>query len=429
MGATGGTRFLRGCTACAACSSRWSSGDGRRVVWGVTDHDDACGDGYDDPAALLAARPAHVAVLEARDVHDAVRSMASVLTRFGGPRRLVLLATRRPAPEIVVAFDDGDVASLVVSGDRAHLVDLEGELYAMVETLLGPGPHVDVAVAQLPAEAGDTPSVAPERSDRAAPATWVIPHRGALDLLEGCLDSVAGAAGDDDDIQVCFDEPVSEEHRALVARHPRVTFHAVTPPAAGPYLPRQVLAERATTPLIAWQDSDDRPTIDRLAVLEVEQQATGAAMVGGQELVVDTMARRLRVRRYALDPTVPLHHGLVGGMAVEGSVVTTAAFRALGGYATDLRFGADTQFLLRASLTRRLSNVNEILNVSRLRPDSLTTGVDTGFASSARRIQILTFKWHYANVRRGVLALDRSALVPGRVGGESERLRPIRAVR
>lgn len=64
----------------------------------------------------------------------------------------------------------------------------------------------------------------------------------------------------------------------------------------------------------------------------------------------------------------------------------------LGGFATGLRFGGDTEFLLRASIAAKIVNIPYYRYYRRKRQGSLTTAADTGFNSPDRQKLIKILK-------------------------------------
>jgi hypothetical protein len=85
-----------------------------------------------------------------------------------------------------------------------------------------------------------------------------------------------------------------------------------------------------------------------------------------------------------LGRTTVLHH--------PASVVRRRALERLGGFAGDTRFGADTDFHLRAAHLYRIRNVRRVLYRYRVWARSLTGSPETGFASAARRAYIAAMR-------------------------------------
>jgi hypothetical protein len=87
------------------------------------------------------------------------------------------------------------------------------------------------------------------------------------------------------------------------------------------------------------------------------------------------------------------------------SLVTRDLVMRLGGFATGLKFGGDTEFLLRASLVARIVNVPDYCYFRRKHSGSLTTSPDTGLDSPARVELLMKLKnrayANYAAMREG----------------------------
>jgi hypothetical protein len=71
-------------------------------------------------------------------------------------------------------------------------------------------------------------------------------------------------------------------------------------------------------------------------------------------------------------------------------MVSRSLFMRVGGFATGLRFGGDSEFLRRAGHAGTLANVPDFCYFRRIRAGSLTTAASTGMASPERRQLIAT---------------------------------------
>jgi hypothetical protein len=122
--------------------------------------------------------------------------------------------------------------------------------------------------------------------------------------------------------------------------------------------------------------------------------------VGSQEIRVLEPELVAQSIGYPLDVNQALNRSPSHPLLHPTSLVTRDLVQRLGGFATGLTFGGDTEFLLRAHWVARIVNSSRYCYFRRKRPDSLTTAIDTGLDSPARKALLQTLKQraigHYA---------------------------------
>lgn len=319
------------------------------------------------------------------------------------------LIKRMPAPDC--RRIDEDVKSFLAAPAVAQAVCLpSGPSFASVARLFSEQPIcTTVEAVQLPRRSALP--IAPPTT--APPLHWVIPHKGALAELAACLWYVRHLEGPKGRVQVYFDEELTAEHAALMQRFNEVRYAAISPPGLGPYVARQHLAESVEDDaVIVFQDSDDVPVASRLPSLLAHMAASGAELVGSHELRLDMMAKKVVAVRYPLDVNGALRYWTSHSQLHPTTLVTRAALRRAGGFSTVRRFGADSQFLLRAYFSLKIENVDEFLYIRRIRPDSLTMAPDTALGSPERLRLLHAWSQDFGDVKLGRLTLAASSLSP-----------------
>lgn len=353
-----------------------------------------------------AGPPKLLACLDPRDVLP-VGSLRHTLAGIWPPDdHCLLVLVRYRRPPLLASRTDAAVRSWAASPALAARLPAAGTpLFDVLDAALRL-PDVTVRVVQV------GQSVVPRLPAAAlAPAVaWIIPHRGAVPWLAGCLHRLERQLLPPDEALVCFDEPLTPPLVALPTAFPRVAFSTLPRPGVGPFVARQRLVERTTCPLVLFQDSDDVPTADRRAVLTAALQARQLDAVGSHELRLDYLQRQVRAVRFPLDASAALRVAMGHPALFPTLLVRRASLLAVGGFSTHLRFALDTQLLLRASFNWRLGNVDAFLYVRRRRAGSLTTDPATALGSPAREQHRTQWKVDFAAVKAGDLRLTASSL-------------------
>ena len=152
----------------------------------------------------------------------------------------------------------------------------------------------------------------------------------------------------------------------------------------GPYrLVQSVIANTDYTAFL-FQDADDWSVCDRLQTLLATARAHSADITGSQEIRVIEPERCLQTVGYPVNVNAAMAHAPGHGLLHPTSLVTQHILQKVGGFATGLRFGADSEFLLRAHWIARTVNSPRYCYFRRKRPKSLTTAQQTGLESPER---------------------------------------------
>ena len=210
----------------------------------------------------------------------------------------------------------------------------------------------------------------------------LVPHFGCEPWLEQCLNSLVGQTRPLDAV-VVIDDASDQPPKEIVARFPGVTLMR-SPHNVGPYRLNQAVITASGYDGYLFQDADDWSTSDRLALLLEEAQRAGAELIGSQELRVLCDSDETMPVCYPLDANLALAEKPGHPLLHPTSLVSRDLFLRAGGFATGLRFGGDTEFLLRASWVGRIVNIPDYCYFRRKRENSLTTNRDTGLQSPAR---------------------------------------------
>lgn len=210
----------------------------------------------------------------------------------------------------------------------------------------------------------------------------VVPHYRCEPWLAACLHSMAVQTRPPDAVAVLHDGP-EPPPLDIVRAFPSVSLYR-SGERVGPYALVQSLVDHTRFDAVLLQDSDDWSSRDRLALLLAEAERTGAELIGSQEIRVDEVAGRVHATCYPLDANRALAIAPGHPLLHPTSMISTRLLSRLGGFATGLRFGADTEMLLRAGFAARIVNLDVAAYFRRHRQRSLTTDPETGLESPAR---------------------------------------------
>ncbi|MBD1909056.1 MULTISPECIES: glycosyltransferase family A protein [unclassified Leptolyngbya] len=209
----------------------------------------------------------------------------------------------------------------------------------------------------------------------------LIPHYHCERWLAQCLQSLVDQTHPLDGI-VVIDDGSGDPPTHIVEQFPSVTLMASNQ-RVGPYRLIQQVIQQTHYWAYLFQDADDWSSCARLERLLHAATQTGAELIGAQELRILEETNILPVR-YPLDVNQALSEKPGHGLLHPSSLVTRDLVLRLGGFATGLQFGADTEFLLRAIFAARIANIPDYAYFRRKRPGSLTTHPDTSLDSPAR---------------------------------------------
>ncbi len=227
----------------------------------------------------------------------------------------------------------------------------------------------------------------------------LIPHWRCERWLRCCLDSLIQQTHPPTNI-VVIDDASTPPPLSIVQDFPTVTLFT-TPQQVGPYRLIQSAIDITDYDAYLFQDADDWSSADRLETLLQTARHHGAELVGSQEMRILEPESIAQAVDYPLDVNAALRQSPGHPLLHPTSLVTRDLVQRLGGFATGLRFGGDTEFLLRAHWVARIVNTPSYCYFRRKRPDSLTTAIDTGLDSPARQALLKTLKQraigHYAH--------------------------------
>lgn len=218
----------------------------------------------------------------------------------------------------------------------------------------------------------------------------VIPHYRCELWLQRCLTSLMQQTRPPDQVVVVDDGSPSPPWDIL-KDFPAVTLLAAST-NVGPYRLIQQVIEATAYDYYCFQDADDWSSYDRLARLLAKAIQTNADLVGAQEIRVDAGSGSLTPVHYPLDVNAALQEKPGHPLLHPTSLVRRRLVMAVGGFATGLRFGGDTEFLLRAAWVGRIVNDDHYGYFRQKRPDSLTTDASTGLGSPARQTLLTALK-------------------------------------
>lgn len=219
----------------------------------------------------------------------------------------------------------------------------------------------------------------------------VVPHYQCEAWLGDALESLVSQTRPLDGI-VVVDDASGEPPAAIVARFPQVTLLKVAARKnVGPYrISQQVIKETAYDGYL-WQDADDWSMPERLERLLDAAEATGAELIGSQELRILSREGDAVPFTYPLDVNAALAEEPTSFPLLHPtSVVSRDLMVRVGGFATGLRFSGDSEFLRRAMHVARGVNVPEFCYARRIRAGSLTTAASTGMRSPERIVLMAT---------------------------------------
>ncbi|MDJ0839292.1 MAG: glycosyltransferase family 2 protein [Acidobacteriota bacterium] len=239
----------------------------------------------------------------------------------------------------------------------------------------------------------------PEPADLEPPLTSssriaaLVPHYRGEEWLAQCIDALVKQTRPLDAI-VVVDDASETPPVEIVKQFPSITLLR-SERNSGPYRLVQEVIRRTGFDGYLFQDADDWSAADRLELLLTEAERTGASLIGGQEcrmLYGEDLgpAAELAPNGMILPFGFPIDanaaHQILPSYAVlhATSLLARSLWSRLGGFATGLRFGGDTEFQLRATLVSRVVNIPDYIYYRRVHSASLTGSGETGMVSDAR---------------------------------------------
>jgi hypothetical protein len=170
----------------------------------------------------------------------------------------------------------------------------------------------------------------------------------------------------------------------IVRRFPQVTL-VESAENVGPYRLVQQVMNDTDFDAYLFQDADDWSSRDRLELLLVEAERSGAELIGTQEVRIGCDVGDAWTFNYPLDVNEALgDRPQFFGLLHPTSLVSRDLVRRIGGYSTGLRFSGDAEFLTRAVHVATVRNIPNFCYYRRKRLGSLTTNPETSLDSPAR---------------------------------------------
>jgi glycosyltransferase involved in cell wall biosynthesis len=153
----------------------------------------------------------------------------------------------------------------------------------------------------------------------------------------------------------------------------------------GTYRLKARMIEDIRSEYIGFQDSDDISEASRF-----EQQVAILArkhfdIVGSGCMMIDESGNGIGRRRFPTRCNLLERLGKKHLVHHPATTVRRAVFDDIGSFDGTTRIGADSDFILRAAQRYRIGNLRALLYRYRIRPDSLTGSVASGYGSEARR--------------------------------------------
>ncbi len=233
----------------------------------------------------------------------------------------------------------------------------------------------------------------------------LVPHYRCEEWLEDCLESLVEQTRPLDGI-VVIDDASDKPPVKIVRRFPGVTL-LVAEENSGPYRLIQEVINRTGYDAYLFNDADDWSARDRLDVLLEAAEATGAELIGSQEVRILTDEAEALAVSYPLDVNAALREQPCSFPLLHPtSMVSRSLVMRIGGFATGMRFSGDAEFLRRAGYAARVVNVPDYLYFRRKRAGALTTSPETGLDSPARK-QVQQLLWARARENAALCAAGR----------------------
>ena len=211
----------------------------------------------------------------------------------------------------------------------------------------------------------------------------LIPHFKCERYLERCLSSVVAQTRSPEAI-VVIDDGSAIPPVDIVKQFPNVTLLA-SERQVGPYCVSQSFIDRTDFDAFLFQDADDWSAVDRLELLLEEAENSGCDLVGCQEFSIDEIQSTIRASSFPLDVNTFLISCSTHCLLHGSSLISRRLLSSLGGFATGLTYGADTELLFRSHWNFRVRNIPYYCYFRTIRRGSLTTSDATGLASAGRR--------------------------------------------
>ncbi|MBY8961784.1 glycosyltransferase [Flavobacterium sp. D11R37] len=236
----------------------------------------------------------------------------------------------------------------------------------------------------------------------------IISHYGKYKYLKTCLSYLSP---DFANILVGFDLNKSNNHiTEFTENYKDIKFFISNKNKNGPYGIRSELINESPSDVCVFQDSDDISCIDRFKTLINNINSEENDFVGSHELRVDEIENCIKIYRYPLSVNSALNNAPYHCLLFPTSAIKKHSYIECGGLSNHIRFGLDTQFLLKSYFSLKIINVDKFLYIRRRREKSLTTHPKTALGTQTRIRYLKLWKNDFTKIKQGLLTIENSSL-------------------
>jgi glycosyltransferase involved in cell wall biosynthesis len=220
--------------------------------------------------------------------------------------------------------------------------------------------------------------------DTRASVLALVPHYRCEEWLGDCLESLMTQTRPLQGIAV-IDDASDPPPVRLLREFPAVTLLRASE-NVGPYRLVQRVIDLTDYDAYLFNDADDWSVPYRLESQLAAAERTGAELVGSNEIRVSCEDGSTKFVAYPEDVNAALEARPARfALMHHTSVVARSLVRRVGGFATGLRFGGDSEFMRRAAHAGLVVNVPLFCYYRRMRSGSLTASPHVGIGSPARQ--------------------------------------------
>lgn len=236
----------------------------------------------------------------------------------------------------------------------------------------------------------------------------IISHHGKFNYLKTCLSYLNDFHKL---IYLGFDiNKVNSRIDALINKYKNIKYYISNFNKNGPYGIRHELIINSTENLCIFQDSDDVSCADRFNEIVSAFAYTNAEFIGSHEIRVDEIEECVKIYRYPLNVNEALNKAPNHCLLFPTSAIKKDSYQKIGGFSNYLRFGLDTQFLLRSHFQLEIRNLDSFLYIRRRRKGSLTTHPKTALGTKIRLESLKQWKRDFGKIRSGKIEIDNSSI-------------------
>lgn len=197
---------------------------------------------------------------------------------------------------------------------------------------------------------------------------------------------------------------------ALVNYYKKINCYLSNFNKKGPYGIRHELTVNAKGNLCIFHDSDDVSCVDRFSEIVSAFKQSDSEFIGSHEVRVDEIEKAVKIFRYPLDVNDALNKAPRHCLLFPTSAIRKDAYMKAGGFSNYLRFGLDTQFLLRSHFQLKVRNLDAFLYIRRRRKGSLTTHPKTALGTKIRFECDKQWKEDFRKISAGKAEINKSSI-------------------